>query len=136
MLHYLARGRVPNVVNAMIAADRAKISLPWDTACAIDLAGRDILDAVQTSVNPKVIDCPDSSWFCADNSQCRVQPAPDGDPGFVFEPKNYAILFGTGSLTLNAIEDDGYNYIMESWICPPEEVDQQIAAAGFPGQPR
>lgn len=56
--HYLARGNVPRVVNALIAADRAKIDLAWDTACAIDLAGRDILDAVQTSVNPKVIDCP------------------------------------------------------------------------------
>jgi len=56
--HYLAGGRVPSVINALIAADRAKISLPWDTACAIDLAGRDILDAVQTSVNPKVIDVP------------------------------------------------------------------------------
>ena len=56
--HYLAGGRVPTVVNAMIAANRAKIDLPWDTACAIDLAGRDILEAVQTSVNPKVIDCP------------------------------------------------------------------------------
>ena len=56
--HYLARGRVPNVINAMIAADRAKITLPWDTACAIDLAGRDILEAVHTSVNPRVIDCP------------------------------------------------------------------------------
>ncbi len=58
--HYLARGNVPRVVNALIAADRAKIELAWDTACAIDLAGRDILDAVQTSVNPKVIDCPHS----------------------------------------------------------------------------
>ncbi|MFQ6048826.1 MAG: flotillin-like FloA family protein, partial [Phycisphaerae bacterium] len=56
--HYLAGGRVPNVITALIAADRAKIELPWKTACAIDLAGRDILDAVQTSVNPKVIDCP------------------------------------------------------------------------------
>ncbi|MEM9419796.1 MAG: flotillin-like protein FloA [Planctomycetota bacterium] len=56
--HYLARGDVPRVVNALIAADRAKIDLDWNTACAIDLAGRDILDAVQTSVNPKVIDCP------------------------------------------------------------------------------
>ncbi|MCR9217117.1 MAG: flotillin-like protein FloA [Phycisphaerales bacterium] len=56
--HYLAGGRVPSVINALIAADRAKIDLPWDTACAIDLAGRDILDAVQTSVNPKVIDVP------------------------------------------------------------------------------
>jgi uncharacterized protein YqfA (UPF0365 family) len=42
----------------MIAADKAKIELPWDRATAIDLAGRDILDAVQTSVYPKVIDCP------------------------------------------------------------------------------
>jgi len=56
--HYLAGGHVPTVVTALIAAHRAKIDLPWDTACAIDLAGRDILEAVQTSVNPKVIDCP------------------------------------------------------------------------------
>jgi uncharacterized protein YqfA (UPF0365 family) len=59
--HYLAGGDVRRVVNALIAADRAKIDLPWDTACAIDLAGRDILEAVQTSVNPKVIDCPSSN---------------------------------------------------------------------------
>ena len=59
--HYLARGNVPRVVNALIAANRANINLNWDTACAIDLAGRDILDAVQTSVNPKVIDCPTPS---------------------------------------------------------------------------
>ena len=59
--HYLAGGRVPSVINALIAADRAKIELPFRTACAIDLAGRDILDAVQTSVNPKVIDCPNPS---------------------------------------------------------------------------
>jgi uncharacterized protein YqfA (UPF0365 family) len=57
--HYLAGGRVPNVVRALIAANRANIELSLQTATAIDLAGRDILDAVQTSVNPKVIDCPD-----------------------------------------------------------------------------
>ena len=56
--HYLAGGRVTNVVRAMIAADKAKIELPWDRATAIDLAGRDILEAVKTSVEPKVIDCP------------------------------------------------------------------------------
>lgn len=56
--HYLAGGRVNNVISAMIAAHSAKIELPWQIATAIDLAGRDILDAVQTSVNPKVIDCP------------------------------------------------------------------------------
>jgi uncharacterized protein YqfA (UPF0365 family) len=57
--HYLARGNVPNVVRALIAASRANIELSLQTATAIDLAGRDILEAVQTSVNPKVIDCPD-----------------------------------------------------------------------------
>ena len=57
--HYLAGGRVPNVVRALVAANRANIDLSLQTATAIDLAGRDILDAVQTSVNPKVIDCPD-----------------------------------------------------------------------------
>ena len=56
--HYLAGGNVQRVVRAMIAADKAKIDLPWDRATAIDLAGRDILDAVKTSVDPKVIDCP------------------------------------------------------------------------------
>jgi uncharacterized protein YqfA (UPF0365 family) len=56
--HYLARGNVSRVVAAMIAADKAGIELPWNAATGIDLAGRDILDAVQTSVNPKVIDCP------------------------------------------------------------------------------
>jgi uncharacterized protein YqfA (UPF0365 family) len=56
--HYLSGGRVPNVITALIAANRANIDLTWKTATAIDLAGRDILDAVQTSVNPKVIDCP------------------------------------------------------------------------------
>ncbi len=56
--HFLAGGRVPNVVRALIAANRANIDLTLKTATAIDLAGRDILDAVQTSVNPKVIDCP------------------------------------------------------------------------------
>ncbi len=56
--HYLAGGNVPRVVNALIAADRANLGLDFRQAAAIDLAGRDVLDAVQTSVKPKVIDCP------------------------------------------------------------------------------
>jgi uncharacterized protein YqfA (UPF0365 family) len=59
--HVLAGGDVQRVINAMIAANKANIDLPWKTATAIDLAGRDILDAVQTSVNPKVIDVPSQS---------------------------------------------------------------------------
>jgi uncharacterized protein YqfA (UPF0365 family) len=57
--HYLAGGNVTSVVRSLIAADRARIPLDFPTAAAIDLAGRDVLDAIQTSVNPKVIDCPD-----------------------------------------------------------------------------
>ncbi|MHC4663674.1 MAG: flotillin-like protein FloA [Planctomycetota bacterium] len=57
--HYLAGGNVPRVVTALIAADRANIDLNFNTAASIDLAGRDVLDAVRTSVNPKVIDAPD-----------------------------------------------------------------------------
>jgi uncharacterized protein YqfA (UPF0365 family) len=57
--HYLAGGNVPRVIHALIAAHRADIDLDFDRAAAIDLAGRDVLDAVKTSVYPKVIDCPD-----------------------------------------------------------------------------
>src|SRR5262245_32883204 len=58
--HYLANGNVTNVILAIIAAHRAGIDLDFDRAAAIDLAGRDVLDAVRTSVMPKIIDCPDS----------------------------------------------------------------------------
>lgn len=57
--HYLAGGNVDRVIRAIIAAHRADIDLNYDRATAIDLAGRDVLDAVRTSVYPKVIDCPD-----------------------------------------------------------------------------
>lgn len=60
--HYLAGGNVMNVINALIAAHRAGIDLDFDKAAAIDLAGRDVLDAVRTSVHPKVIDCPDARY--------------------------------------------------------------------------
>ncbi len=57
--HFLAGGNLQRCIRALIAAHRARITLDWDTAAAIDLAGRDVLDAVRTSVDPKVIDCPD-----------------------------------------------------------------------------
>jgi len=57
--HYLAGGNVVNVVQGLIAADKANIDLSFQKAAAIDLAGRDVYEAVRTSVIPKVIDCPD-----------------------------------------------------------------------------
>ena len=57
--HYLAGGNIMGVISAIIAAHRAGIDLDFDRAAAIDLAGRDVVDAVRTSVHPKVIECPD-----------------------------------------------------------------------------
>lgn len=71
--HYLAGGHVNDVVRAMIAADKANIALQWRQATAIDLAGRDIFDAVRTSVNPKVIDCPSSGAFISAVSKDGVE---------------------------------------------------------------
>ena len=63
--HYLAGGDIVNVVLALVAAEKAGISLTFDRACAIDLAtkdtGKTVLEAVRTSINPKVIDCPNPS---------------------------------------------------------------------------
>jgi len=56
--HYLARGHISNVVKALIAADKANIPLDFKRAAAIDLAGRDVLDAVKVSVQPRVIETP------------------------------------------------------------------------------
>jgi len=57
--HYLARGNVGRVAAALVAGTKANIGLTFERCCVIDLAGRDVLDAVRTSVTPKVIDCPD-----------------------------------------------------------------------------
>jgi len=67
--HYLAGGRVTKVVNALISADKANIPLDFKAATAIDLAGRDVLEAVQMSVNPKVINTPPVSAVAKDGIQ-------------------------------------------------------------------
>ena len=67
--HYLAKGNVPRVVNALISADKANISLDFKMAAAIDLAGRDVFEAVQMSVNPKVINTPPVSAVAKDGIQ-------------------------------------------------------------------
>ncbi len=67
--HYLAGGDVGRVVNALISADKANIELPFRQAAAIDLAGRDVFDAVQVSVNPKVIQTPRVAAMAKDGIQ-------------------------------------------------------------------
>ena len=71
--HFLAGGHVPEVVIAMIAAEKANIPLDWRRATAIDLAGRNIKEAVQTSVNPKVIDCPSHGGYITGVAKDGIQ---------------------------------------------------------------
>lgn len=67
--HYLAGGRIVSVINALISADKANIDLDFRTATAIDLAGRDVFEAVQLSVNPKVIHTPPIAAVAKDGIQ-------------------------------------------------------------------
>ncbi len=73
--HYLAGGRVADVVHALVSADKANIDLPFSMATAIDLAGRNVLEAVQMSVNPKVIDTPPVTAVAKDGIQliCKAR---------------------------------------------------------------
>lgn len=71
--HFLAGGHIKEVVDAMIAADKANIPLDWRRATAIDLAGRDVREAINTSVNPKVIDCPGHGGYITGVAKDGIQ---------------------------------------------------------------
>ena len=71
--HYLAGGNVPTVIKALISADKANINLTFKQATAIDLAGRDVFEAVQISVNPKVINTPEVAAVAADGIQLMAK---------------------------------------------------------------
>ncbi|NMD38349.1 MAG: flotillin-like protein FloA [Christensenellaceae bacterium] len=71
--HFLAGGNIDKVINALIAAQRAGMSLSFEKACAIDLAGRDVFNAVQMSVTPKVIETPLVAAIAKDGIELRVK---------------------------------------------------------------
>ena len=71
--HYLAGGNVDRVIDALIAAHRAQIPLPFERSAAIDLAGRDVLEAVQMSVNPKVIETPTVSAVAQNGIELKIK---------------------------------------------------------------
>ena len=71
--HYLAGGNVPTVIKALISADKANIRLTFKQSTAIDLAGRDVFEAVQISVNPKVINTPEVAAVAADGIQLMAK---------------------------------------------------------------
>jgi len=140
--HLLAGGNVPRVIQSLIAAHRARIELDWQTAAAIDLAGRDILEAVQTSVYPKVIDCPDGK---ASSSTTLSGVAQDGIElrarARVTVRTNLAQLIGgateetviarVGQGIVQAIgRTDSYKLVLEN----PELISQTVLELGLEKQ--
>jgi uncharacterized protein YqfA (UPF0365 family) len=136
--HYLAGGNVPRVIQSLIAAHRAKITLDWRTAAAIDLAGRNILEAVQTSVYPKVIDCPDSklpeatlSAVCGDGIELRARARVTVRTNLeqlIGGATEETIIARVGQGIVQAIGKQGsYKIVLES----PELISQEVLELGL-----
>ncbi len=140
--HYLAGGRVTHVTRAMIAANRAVLDLDWKKSCAIDLAGRDIVDAVNTSVNPKVIDCPGVDDAAARGADKLDAVAKDGirllAKGRVTVRTNIRQLIGgateetiiarVGQAIISAIGSaDTYKHVLEN----PDDIARRALGSGL-----
>ena len=132
--HYLASGNVANVVNALIAADKANIELDYKTATAIDLAGRDVQEAVQTSVNPKVIDCPRDGKVSAVakdgielKAKARVTVRTNIDQ-LVGGATDDTIIARVGQGIVSAIgSSDNYKIVLEN----PDEISRTVLSKGL-----
>lgn len=135
--HYLAGGNVPNVVLAMIAANKAQISLDWGRATAIDLAGRDVVDAVRTSVHPKVIDCPDGKkqeyivGVSKDGIQLKVQvrvTVRTNIDQLVGGATEETIIARVGEGIVSAIgAAEDYKMVLES----PQDISKKVLGSGL-----
>ena len=132
--HFLASGNVANVVNALIAADKANIELDYKTATAIDLAGRDVQEAVQTSVNPKVIDCPKDGKVSAVakdgielKAKARVTVRTNIDQ-LVGGATDDTIIARVGQGIVSAIgSSDNYKIVLEN----PDEISRAVLSKGL-----
>ena len=136
--HMLAGGNVQRVILAMIAANKANIELPWRTARAIDLAGRDILDAVQTSVNPKVIDVPNQQsgrltidGVAKDGIQLKVKArvtVRTNIHSLVGGATEETVIARVGEGIVNAIgSSDDYKHVLEN----PDKISKAVLAKGL-----
>ena len=132
--HFLASGNVANVVNALIAADKANIELNYKTATAIDLAGRDVKEAVQTSVYPKVIDCPVDGKVSAVakdgielKARARVTVRTNIDQ-LVGGATDDTIIARVGQGIVSAIgSSQNYKVVLEN----PDEISRAVLAKGL-----
>ena len=132
--HFLASGNVANVVIALIAADKANIKLDYKTATAIDLAGRDVKEAVQTSVYPKVIDCPVDGKVSAVakdgielKARARVTVRTNIDQ-LVGGATDDTIIARVGQGIVSAIgSSQNYKVVLEN----PDEISRTVLAKGL-----
>jgi len=132
--HFLASGNVANVVIALIAADKANIELNYKTATAIDLAGRDVKEAVQTSVYPKVIDCPIDGKVSAVakdgielKAKARVTVRTNIDQ-LVGGATDETIIARVGQGIVSAIgSSENYKIVLEN----PDEISKTVLSKGL-----
>ena len=132
--HFLAGGNVANVVDALIAADKANIELNYKTATAIDLAGRDVKEAVQTSVYPKVIDCPSDGKVSAVakdgielKAKARVTVRTNIDQ-LVGGATDETIIARVGQGIVSAIgSSETYKTVLEN----PDEISRAVLSKGL-----
>jgi len=132
--HYLAGGNVQNIVSALIAADKANIPLPFETATAIDLAGRDVNEAVQTSVYPKVINAPKDGYLAAvakDGIELKARArvtVRTNIPGLVGGATDDTIIARVGEGIVSAIGSaSNYSEVLEN----PDNISKAVLNKGL-----
>ena len=132
--HYLAGGNVKNIVAALIAADKANIKLPFETATAIDLAGRDVNEAVQTSVYPKVINAPKDGYLAAvakDGIELKARArvtVRTNIPGLVGGATDDTIIARVGEGIVSAIGSaSNYSKVLEN----PDNISRAVLDKGL-----
>ena len=132
--HYLAFGAGANVVFSLIAADKANIDLKFETATAIDLAGRDVKTAVQTSVYPKVIDAPKEGYLAAvakDGIELKARSrvtVRTNIPGLVGGATDETIIARVGEGIVSAIGSSGnYSNVLEN----PDNISKAVLNKGL-----
>lgn len=129
--HYLAGGNVDKVVDALIAAHRADFSLPFERAAAIDLAGRDVLEAVKMSVTPRVIETPNVSGVAKDGIELLAKAR------VTVRANLERLIGGAGEATVIARVGEGivttvgsavsYNEVLEN----PDTISRTVLAKGL-----
>jgi len=132
--HYLAGGNVANVVIALIASDKAQINLTFETATAIDLAGRDVKTAVETSVYPKVIDAPREGYLSAvakDGVELKARArvtVRTNIPGLVGGATDDTIIARVGEGIVSAIGSSiSYGNVLEN----PDNISRAVLEKGL-----